>query len=337
MATGGTALEDDSNICDLFECAICFESLLEKEPRLLHCGHTFCTPCLRQLEAEKCSLFCPKCRGQTLLPATGIESLSLNRDLRKMKDIQIQLTFQSKIQCQMCQSQSADAEYKCNTCMKNLCQICNGTHKRVPALRQHEIVQLGKTRKKETKHEICQKHDEPLEMVCLPCEETICILCISDQKHAKHQEDILDYKSGLPELKKAEKAILVTLKEAVQNVTVKAETIQEKKDKIKAEKDSLFAQQENLKEKLQKITDELENVIKLEENISSLHQDITKHGKDLQKHANYLDFLTKTNGEDCKMYSKNRKQRTEQLLRLTNFFLKNNVKELLIKINEDPI
>ena len=53
MATGGTALEDDSNICDLFECAICFESLLEKEPRLLHCWHTFCTPRLRQLELEK--------------------------------------------------------------------------------------------------------------------------------------------------------------------------------------------------------------------------------------------------------------------------------------------
>ena len=49
MATGGGAGEENMCSFELFECSVCLESLINKQPRLLSCGHTFCTPCLQQM------------------------------------------------------------------------------------------------------------------------------------------------------------------------------------------------------------------------------------------------------------------------------------------------
>ena len=46
MATGGIIGEEELYSFELFECSVCLESLINKQPRLLSCGHTFCTPCL---------------------------------------------------------------------------------------------------------------------------------------------------------------------------------------------------------------------------------------------------------------------------------------------------
>ena len=48
MATDGDTGEELYSF-ELFECSVCFESLINKQPRLLSCGHTFCTPCLQQM------------------------------------------------------------------------------------------------------------------------------------------------------------------------------------------------------------------------------------------------------------------------------------------------
>ena len=125
MATGGKPCENDSNIKDLLECAICLESLIEKQPRLLHCGHTFCTPCLKKIKMVRDYVNCPRCRENTRLPSNGVDGLVQNRDLRQINDIQLQLSFQNKIQCQMCQNQNAEAAYICVNCRKKtICKLC---------------------------------------------------------------------------------------------------------------------------------------------------------------------------------------------------------------------
>ena len=54
---------EDSHIFELYECTVCLESMLNKQPRILPCGHTFCTPCIISLVATGTSMVCPKCRG----------------------------------------------------------------------------------------------------------------------------------------------------------------------------------------------------------------------------------------------------------------------------------
>lgn len=58
------------------ECSICLEAF--RDPRLLPCGHAFCTPCLRQLVDNNdpiYSLFrrlrCPLCRSSVAVPVRG--------------------------------------------------------------------------------------------------------------------------------------------------------------------------------------------------------------------------------------------------------------------------
>ena len=78
MATGGAHVSDsnmsnsENEADEMFECSVCFESMMEKQPRFLHCGHTFCTPCLEQTKKQDIS--CPKCRTTTKI-TKGIKGL----------------------------------------------------------------------------------------------------------------------------------------------------------------------------------------------------------------------------------------------------------------------
>ncbi|KAG7248068.1 hypothetical protein CRUP_038046 [Coryphaenoides rupestris] len=52
------------------ECAVCYQafSRLERVPRVLHCRHTFCTPCLETMSRAAGVLLtvpCPMCRRVT--------------------------------------------------------------------------------------------------------------------------------------------------------------------------------------------------------------------------------------------------------------------------------
>ncbi|XP_028648098.1 RING finger protein 208 [Erpetoichthys calabaricus] len=54
------------------ECGVCYlpYSRSGREPRLLHCGHTFCTPCLCCVSQERkgaLTLTCPLCRRVTCI------------------------------------------------------------------------------------------------------------------------------------------------------------------------------------------------------------------------------------------------------------------------------
>ncbi|KAJ8389616.1 hypothetical protein AAFF_G00118530 [Aldrovandia affinis] len=54
------------------ECAVCYQAYTrwERIPRQLHCRHTFCTPCLRQICLSKSPLLfvrCPFCRWTTVV------------------------------------------------------------------------------------------------------------------------------------------------------------------------------------------------------------------------------------------------------------------------------
>ena len=108
MATGGTAGEE-LNSFELFECSVCLESLINKQPRLLSCGHTFCTPCLQQLPGGN-TVNCPKCRSPTRLPPGGVQDLPKNTDISKMREREQELSARNENFCQMCKNRDAKIE-----------------------------------------------------------------------------------------------------------------------------------------------------------------------------------------------------------------------------------
>ena len=68
---------------DEFHCSICFEKYgsKEKSPRVLACGHSLCTNCLRIIVNRKPE--CPTCR-QDLNVTTSVESIPINLSIKSL-------------------------------------------------------------------------------------------------------------------------------------------------------------------------------------------------------------------------------------------------------------
>ena len=87
---------------DIFECQICMEEMVNTQPRLLPCGHTFCSLCLKQILRYD-GFQCPTCRFK--VNETDICKIPINFSLIKMKDIEsdmVKLVLQSDL-CKFCQ------------------------------------------------------------------------------------------------------------------------------------------------------------------------------------------------------------------------------------------
>ena len=165
MATGGAACVEELYSFELFECSVCLESLINKQPRLLSCGHTFCTPCLQQLPGGN-TVHCPKCRSPTRLPPGGVQALPKNTDISKIRERERELSSRNEYYRQMCRKRNAKVEFLCTVCPKGqICQGCCNKHKIIPALKSHQIFPMKKTQiLQEEKHqEKCKEHGELLE------------------------------------------------------------------------------------------------------------------------------------------------------------------------------
>ena len=83
-----TFSESEYESTDLFECKVCMEDMVGRQPRTLHCNHTFCHDCLRKLIRTKFGIAekiipCPTCRVETSIPSGNIDKLAINHDLLK--------------------------------------------------------------------------------------------------------------------------------------------------------------------------------------------------------------------------------------------------------------
>ncbi|CAD5124858.1 unnamed protein product [Dimorphilus gyrociliatus] len=71
---------------DYFDCPVCSDSWLSKDPRVLPCQHTLCKECLGKLEHKECVGFdyiedvinCPVCRLTVVWPERGIDGFPKN-------------------------------------------------------------------------------------------------------------------------------------------------------------------------------------------------------------------------------------------------------------------
>ena len=163
--------------------------MVNKQPRILPCGHTFCTPCIISLVATGTSIVCPKCSGYFRLPVGGVAHIPINTDLRKMREREDELA-QSGEKCQLCKKKYAKVEYICSDCpFRLVCQACADRHKKLPVLQSHNIVPLEKKRTNEPEdHEKCVKHDQLLEYFCSHCEDALCAVCLFEPTHEDHSD-----------------------------------------------------------------------------------------------------------------------------------------------------
>lgn len=207
--------EQNESVCF---CAVCFEDFgdckLERRPRLLRCGHSFCVQCLGLLSLKASSgqaslqsgssaaassgtIECPKCRQLTPLSSAGVDGLPCNFDLLEI------IRFQKKEEkadtvighqqqtdgdpetCGDCKRARA-AKY-CEQCGGYLCTSCDEQLHSRALLRSHKRVPKGEAPVP------CQTHrDKKLEYWCSQDKQAVCTACLLIGGHKGHNMTSLE-------------------------------------------------------------------------------------------------------------------------------------------------
>ena len=106
-----------------FDCSLCLERF--KDPRILHCFHSFCRDCLNEyLENKRCGVSgarfeCPLCRTENVLPEGGVDGIQKNFYLEEKP------AHVSKSEYPLCaKHEKEDLRFYCRTCDHPICRDC---------------------------------------------------------------------------------------------------------------------------------------------------------------------------------------------------------------------
>ena len=209
MATGGRLR--DSDVPDIYSCAVCLEHLLDRNPRFLSCHHSFCQQCIQRLTNND-HVSCPICRAVTAVPNNDITNLQMNFQLVQIMEREKELkegkqTHFSGQNCHFCGKENAVC--KCGDCSQFLCGECETKHKKMKMFKNHAILKL------------CQEHFDGISHICMKCVQAVCIKCIV-LDHAYHENKVEEYQDGIDQLKDSLKETKIKLKER-QNVIEKCQ------------------------------------------------------------------------------------------------------------------
>ena len=180
------------------ECSICFERFNDENkcPRLLSCGHSFCSCCLERLLRGN-TIDCPQCRNPVVVPS-GVHGLSKNFALL---DIVNETTSKQHVlpntrekrpslagnrskgshECEACDKKHP-ANFCCLDCKENMCKTAAQFHTRNKASRDHRVVSLEELKANPQLASvslICQKHNDKFRFFDERCGYVVCRECIA--------------------------------------------------------------------------------------------------------------------------------------------------------------
>ena len=193
VSTMDKSVPEDELTPEIYQCQICWENMLDRKPRSLTCGHSFCQRCLQKL-VKRGRIDCPTCRSQTLTPE-GVDKLPLDFKLSKFKDMEKDLVLNVDFLCQMCfmKGKKAQALVRCIQCYRTMCGSCKEMHSKIPAFKGHKLDQI---KPPEVSNKICIIHGQTISYLCHECMKGICIDCMFSADHMEHNDKIEDFQSG---------------------------------------------------------------------------------------------------------------------------------------------
>ena len=177
---------------EALECSICCEHFDDQTrcPRLLSCGHSFCSKCLEKLLNEK-AINCPTCRNAMSVPA-GVVGLPKNFSL-----LDILLTLPQKEDEEegspICETCGDDDEHPatscCLDCKEKMCKDAARWHGRHRSSRDHRVVsleELNTNPKLAAVPVFCLEHNEQFRFFDEDCGHVVCRDCVT-LKHNGHK------------------------------------------------------------------------------------------------------------------------------------------------------
>ena len=159
------------------ECVVCREGYDDQNlcPRILSCGHSFCTRCLDRLFTEERDRFrCPTCRVEVNVSQDGVAGLPKNFALLSFFDVKPQQEeSESLFDCEVCDDKHP-AIFWCFNCEEDMCKDAARFHSLSKATRDHQLISLESA----TATALCSKHSEPFRSFDEACGHVVCSGCI---------------------------------------------------------------------------------------------------------------------------------------------------------------
>eukprot|EP00462_Mataza_sp_D1_P012321 CAMPEP_0175150936 /NCGR_PEP_ID=MMETSP0087-20121206/18181_1 /TAXON_ID=136419 /ORGANISM="Unknown Unknown, Strain D1" /LENGTH=574 /DNA_ID=CAMNT_0016437005 /DNA_START=30 /DNA_END=1754 /DNA_ORIENTATION=+ len=166
------------------ECTLCFERFDDEKlcPRLLSCGHSFCSQCLEQLLKQN-AITCPTCR-KVVSVSEGVHSLPKNFALLDVLDEQDNASQQDDPvrMCEACEDEKHAATSWCVDCKENMCSEAARLHTRVKIARDHRVVSLEELKANPqlaASPIVCSEHNEPFRFFDQDCQRVVCRDCVT--------------------------------------------------------------------------------------------------------------------------------------------------------------
>ena len=204
----------------------------------------------------------------------------------------------------MCRKRDAKVEFFCTECPKGqICQKCRIKHEKISSLKSHQILPMKKTLPVDKNQEKCKDHEEVLEHFCRQCEEPICVICICEPQHEQHPEEIVDFKTGLQEVKESMNQLCKEFKDNTKMIKVCSEVLKQEMASLKESKEVLSAKCKDVETVLNKMKHQLNLIIELEHPVVTAYRETNTHLAHVKKQmtqiinlyqVSELDFVKKT-------------------------------------------
>ena len=160
------------------ECPVCCEPFDDQNicPRMLSCGHSFCTGCLERLLTADNKIPCPTCRDEVNVPQAGVVELPKNFALLSIINANITTQHEegeSSYACEACDDKHPATSF-CLNCKEDMCKDAARFHTRNKASRHHKVISLGSS----PVTVFCQEHKERFRLFDEVCGRLVCRGCI---------------------------------------------------------------------------------------------------------------------------------------------------------------
>lgn len=182
-------------------CEINFDSN-SRCPRVLACGHVFCSDCLQGLQHHQpisptspsptTTFTCPHDKVDTRVPSScpedAVRALPREREILKVYE-EAHIPHPRTRQCEVCDDDSHPATHRCVVCDQWLCSSMAKAHKKMKGFSSHVLEEIDESSTSggvTSQSNACWDHDQLMVGYDTLCQRAVCTDCCVFGKHKGH-------------------------------------------------------------------------------------------------------------------------------------------------------